>query len=79
MIVLGGSAVDFEVKVTDGKFELYQSCKGVWRTSYGGVGRNIAEVCSRLGVPTTFVTALGGDNTSEDLRNHILSYGIDLC
>jgi sugar/nucleoside kinase (ribokinase family) len=30
-------------------------------------------------VPTTFVTALGGDSTSEDLRNHINSYGIDLC
>ena len=42
VIVLGGSAVDFEVKVADGKFELYQSCKGIWRTCYGGVGRNIA-------------------------------------
>jgi pseudouridine kinase len=78
VIVLGGSAVDFEVKVVDGKFELYQSCKGAWKTSFGGVGRNIAEVSSRLGAKTTFVTALGGDNTSEDLRNHIVSYGIDL-
>lgn len=42
VIVIGGSAVDFEVSVTDGKLELYQSCKGVWRTTYGGVGRNIA-------------------------------------
>ena len=79
MIVLGGSAVDFEVKVTDAKFELYQSCKGKWRTSFGGVGRNIAEVCSKLGVATSFVTALGGDSASSDLRNHILSCGIDLC
>jgi hypothetical protein len=25
------------------------------------------------------VTALGGDSASNDLRSHILSYGIDLC
>lgn len=79
VIVLGGSAVDFEVTVTDAKFELYQSCKGTWKTSFGGVGRNIAEVCSRLGAPTTFVTALGGDSSSADLRSHILSCGIELC
>lgn len=36
-------------------------------------------MCSRLGVPTTFVTALGGDSASNDLRSHIQSYGIDLC
>lgn len=78
LIVVGGSAVDYEVSVTDGKFELYQSCKGVWRTTYGGVGRNIAEVAKRLGTETVFVTALGGDNTSSDLRNNILSHGIEL-
>lgn len=50
----------------------------MWRTSYGGVGRNIAEVTSRLGARTAFVTALGGDKTSEDLRSHITSYGIEL-
>jgi hypothetical protein len=79
VIVLGGSAVDFEVRVTEAKFELYQSCRGTWKTSFGGVGRNIAEVCSRLGAPTTFVTALGGDSSSADLRSHILSCGIELC
>jgi pseudouridine kinase len=50
----------------------------VWRTTYGGVGRNIAEVAKRLGTETVLVTALGGDNNSAELRRSILSRGIKL-
>lgn len=56
--MIGGSARDYEITV-QGKFQLRQSVKGIWRTSFGGVGRNISEVASRLGTQTVFITALG--------------------
>ena len=58
--MIGGCALDYEITI-QGKFMPYQSTKGHWKTSFGGVGRNIAEVAQRLGTPTTFITALGSD------------------
>ena len=56
----------------------YQSTKGHWKTSFGGVGRNIAEVAKRLGTPTTFITALGSDQHSSQIRSNIKKLNIDL-
>ena len=39
--MIGGSARDYEITVQE-KFQLRQSVKGQWRTSFGGVGRNIS-------------------------------------
>ena len=57
---------------------MYQSCRGKWRNSFGGVARNIAEVAKRLGTKTTLITALGEDPQSREIRENIKSYGIDL-
>lgn len=53
------------MRIVDGKFELYQTSKGSWKTGYGGVGRNIAEVCQKLGAQAVLVTAVGSDKNSE--------------
>ena len=58
LIVIGGSALDYEINIK-GKFELHQSCRGKWRTSFGGVGRNISEVSQKLGTETALITVLG--------------------
>ena len=47
-------------------------------TSLGGVGRNIAHNLRLLGVPVTFITALGGDAHAEEIRRSCAHLGIDL-
>ena len=44
---------------------MYQSSRGKWRHSFGGVARNIAEVAQRLGISTTLITSLGNDPQSK--------------
>ena len=50
---------------------------GVINISYGGVGRNIAENLSRLGVNTVLIAAVGCDDLGEGLVNHCKAAGID--
>ena len=50
---------------------------GVINISYGGVGRNIAENLSRLGVNTVLIAAVGCDDLGEGLINHCKAAGID--
>jgi len=48
------------------------------RKSIGGVGRNLAETVWRLGVPVTFVTALGNDAEAHWLlKNDLSKMGLD--
>ncbi len=44
----------------------------------GGVGRNIAQVCSRLNTKTTLITALGSDSYSKTIYNFCKNQKIDL-
>ena len=57
---------------------MHQSCRGKWRTSFGGVGRNISEVAQKLGTETALITVLGQDGQSSEIRNNINANGIDL-
>ena len=50
--------------------------KGGVRQSYGGVGRNLADVLARLGCNPLFISAIGDDSHSKSfLQNnkHIVS------
>lgn len=75
MIAVGASALDYEITV-QGKLELYNSCRGKWRTTLGGVARNISETAARLGSKTVLVTALSNDGPSKQIRKNIQSFGI---
>ena len=58
--VVGGATVDI-AGFPDGKLVLHDSNIGRVKTSFGGVGRNIAENCAKLGLSVEFVSALGND------------------
>jgi 2-dehydro-3-deoxygluconokinase len=48
-----------------------------WRLGYAGDTFNTALYLSRLGVPTAFMTALGTDPFSQELRGEWLADGLD--
>ena len=53
--------------------------KGRIRSSYGGVGRNIAEATARLGVVSPLmVSAVGLDHEGDGLLKHSGKLGIDI-
>ena len=51
---------------------------GKMRISFGGVGRNIAENISRLGVGVELITALGDDFYAAELERYCKLTGIEL-
>lgn len=48
------------------------------RKAFGGVARNVAENLARLGHPVTLVTAIGVDQSGEQLAEQIASAGVDV-
>ncbi len=48
-----------------------------WRLGYGGDTFNTAVYLSRLGVPTAYLTALGADPFSQDMRAEWQADGLD--
>lgn len=48
------------------------------RRSYGGVARNVAENLARLGQPVRLLTAIGADESGEDLLAYTQSTGVDV-
>lgn len=46
--------------------------------NYGGVGRNIADNLSRLGVPVKLITVVGSDVLGADMLKHCESLGMDV-
>jgi 2-dehydro-3-deoxygluconokinase len=48
-----------------------------WRLGYGGDTFNTAVYLSRLGVPTAYMTALGADTFSQDMRAEWQADGLD--
>ncbi|XP_040201670.1 pseudouridine-metabolizing bifunctional protein C1861.05-like isoform X2 [Rana temporaria] len=64
-VVIGGIIVDFIAKATQDKMEFGgQTNPGQVHQSCGGVGRNLADCLSRLGVRPLFISALGQDELS---------------
>lgn len=77
IVVIGGANVDMSGHVND-DVKRYDSNPGKISTTYGGVGRNIAENLSRLGLDVKLVTALGDDYHGERMVKYCESVGIDM-
>ncbi|KAM3926587.1 uncharacterized protein RB166_009390 isoform 1-T2 [Leptodactylus fuscus] len=67
-VVIGGINVDFIAKATQDKMEFGgQTNPGQVHQSFGGVGRNLADCMSRLGVRPLFISAVGQDDLSDSV------------
>ncbi|CAG8608471.1 13773_t:CDS:10 [Ambispora leptoticha] len=77
LVVIGGIAVDI-VSTLDPKFKDYHrtSSPGKIRFSLGGVGRNIAEAASRIGVSPLFISSIGRDIPGTWLLNKMKEIGM---
>lgn len=75
--VIGGANIDISGTSTD-KLNARDSNPGIVNTSLGGVGRNIAENLSRMGVRVEFISILGNDNYSRDIQESCKELNISL-
>ncbi|XP_078333760.1 uncharacterized protein LOC111122585 [Crassostrea virginica] len=63
VVVIGGSIVDFYARVNTDNFQSNGATyPGGVDQSFGGVGRNLADGLTRLGVKTLFISAIGKDS-----------------
>lgn len=77
VVVVGGANVDIQGKST-APFIPGDSNPGRIARACGGVGRNIAENCARLGMPTWLIAAFGDDQDGAFLADSCERAGIDL-
>ncbi len=75
--VIGGANVDIQGFSLD-KLKLNDSNPGKVKVSAGGVGRNIAENLSRLGIRTKLISAFGDDLYGEKISDECRAAGIDI-
>ncbi len=75
--IIGGSNIDIEGSPAQ-KLRLQDSNPGTVRTSLGGVGRNIAENLTRLGIQTTFLSVVGNDSHGQRILDHAKAVGLDM-
>jgi pseudouridine kinase len=76
IVIVGGTNLDIQGK-SFAPFSPEDSNPGSCSRSAGGVGRNIAENCVRLGIDTRIVTVFGSDEDSAFLEADCISKGID--
>jgi len=76
VLVIGAAAVDTKGTAQQ-SFLSGVSTPGRVRNSVGGVGRNIAENLSRLGIDTTLMTAVGDDEAGQRVLRQAAEAGID--
>jgi pseudouridine kinase len=76
--VIGGSVIDLFL-YPHHDMNLYDSNPGYMKSSPGGVGRNIAENLSRLGIHTTLITPLGEDHYRKMIEDQAKDSGLNLC
>lgn len=68
VIVMGGAVIDLVAKPKTGSsLILGTSNPGICKECDGGVGRNIAEVLSRLGIQPALLSAVGSDTRGSSL------------
>lgn len=77
VLVLGASVVDITGFSND-KYRPYNSTPGCVKMSFGGVCRNIAEMSSRVGVNTKFISILGDDEKGRNIVEHSELIGYDM-
>jgi pseudouridine kinase len=75
--VLGGANIDIQ-GFPKKKLVYKDSNPGLLKMSLGGVGRNIAENLSLLGVPTSLVSVVGDDVYGEKILSHAREINLDM-
>lgn len=75
IVIFGGSNIDF-IGQSKKKIIFEDSNPGTIKTSYGGVGRNIAETLARLGNDVTFITGIGNDLYGTMMLKDLSDLGI---
>jgi pseudouridine kinase len=68
--VIGGSNVDIQGFPNE-ELVMADSNPGEIKISFGGVGRNIAENISRMGIETKLITAVGNDDYGNSILNDV--------
>ena len=76
VVVVGGANLDIH-GISLAPFSLRDSNPGRIARASGGVGRNIAENCAKLGLSTSLVTAFGEDREGDFLLADCAAKGID--
>jgi pseudouridine-5'-phosphate glycosidase/pseudouridine kinase len=77
-LVIGGSNLDLLGRPLPGtKFLLGTSNPGTLARSYGGVGRNVAEVLGRLQARPWLLSAVGADGDGRNLLAHAREAGVE--
>lgn len=74
--VIGGCNIDFIARSYD-KINMYDSNPGYLEYSFGGVAKNISENLTRLGVKNSFITIIGDDSYSKELKDYLSGLNID--
>ncbi|XP_060572459.1 uncharacterized protein LOC132730522 [Ruditapes philippinarum] len=76
--VVGGSIVDFTARMSSADFKMNGGTyPGHVTQSFGGVGRNIADGLTRLGVDTLFISAIGNDSHRTAYEAHCSHMNLD--
>lgn len=76
--IIGGSVIDLFL-YPHHQMNLHDSNPGYLKKSLGGVGRNIAENLSRLGIQTTLITPLGQDHYQTMILDQAKEIGLNVC
>lgn len=76
-LVIGGAGVDMVGKLR-AELRTRTSNPALFRTSFGGVARNVAENLARMGHPVTLITAVGKDQVGEQLLEQTAEPGVDV-
>lgn len=74
--VIGGTNIDISAK-SYSPLKDYDSNPGKVNTSFGGVGRNIADNLSRLNQDVELITVLGDDFNGEEVKKNCRVLGIN--
>lgn len=77
ILVVGGANIDIEGYPL-GNLKMKDSNPGIVKRSFGGVGRNIAENLTKLGMETKLITLVGDDSSGGDLLDYCTNLGIDV-
>ncbi len=76
VVVIGGANVDIQGK-SSAQFRIGDSNPGTIGTAFGGVGRNVAEACVRLGLKVSLITVFGGDPEGKLMEEDCRAKGMD--
>lgn len=75
IVVIGGMNVD--ILASANPLHRKDSSIGSVQTAFGGVGRNIAENITRLGIPVSLCSVVGEDDFGTMMIEHATRIGID--